>query len=827
MARKTLSPGTKLGRYVIQAEQYQDDAGVTYVGEDHGAPFRPHVYIREFFPASISRRRRHDVHPARRALKDEYAEALSQQIDRIDRYMNVHGSGLVRALDKVEAHGTVYLVTDWPNGDSLQVMQERDGKFSPGFVRSLLAELEPGLQKLGDAGVVHGQIAPDMIRRLDNGDLAVTHPDRLEYCSGEGPATLADPINTPYLAPEFVSTEAGRIGPWCDVYSVAASFYQLITGLVPASAQLRLEAAESGEDDPLDMLALDTQLDDDPALFSALQSALSLKAADRPAGLAALIAAAEFTAATPVPEVMEATGLSTVEPAGFWATNGRLIAALAAIFLIVAVAIPVFMMNGGDTTNPQVLAQNETPVDQQATRSDTVSEPVPGSDDDVGVEANETEAGIEDQPQNGDADDATELAVITADETVPEDVSAWLAVDQDDAGAVLTFFETVSDNPVLRSQVRARWLTLESEAWVEARAADTEESYQALLAMYGETPPPFARHYDDANERLARLTEDEDSEPSESDIPTDMATLSEDLAVTETDDAEGDTDADESAADDEASAQERVVSVLTPVAAEDVESPVEAAATADEQASVEPAEADEVESAAPEPETEPVGPDQDCPTCPVMVSASGLPEVSVSAREISVAEFRAYLSATGRAAPTGCFTHRLNSQSLWGYSSDANYASPGYAVSDASPASCISYDEAVQYTDWLSRQSGETYRLLSAEEWTSMAGPVSPGLMACSANFADQSLADSGLQTPLLTCSDGDAFAVAGGTASLSVTYGNLAEWVSDCQNGDCNRRTAMGGSWVTGPAQIRGNMQEVFSPNSRSNTLGFRVLRE
>ena len=881
MARKTLSPGTRVGRYVIQAEQYQDDSGVTYVGEDHGISHKPLVYIREFFPATLSRRRRNEVTPSRRALKVEFARALSHQADRINRYLDVRKKGIVKGFEKVEENGTVYLVTPWPSGDTLQTMQERDGKLSPGFVRSLLDELEPGLQKLGEMGLVHGQIAPDMIRRLDNGELAVTHPDRLEYCSGEGPATLADPINTPYLAPEFISPEAGRIGPWCDVYSLSASFYQLITGVVPVSAQERLEAVAEGRDDPLDMLMLDTFLDDDAALFKALEQGLSLSADARPDSIWSLIKAAEFSALPAKGEGTGATGLSTSYPREFWETNGRLIAALAAIFLIVAVAIPVFLLNDGGSDAPPVLAQNEVtdeagePADEQVALADAENEATAPLEE------------VRSEPERAEPEDE-----------LPEIVSAWLAVDQQDPDAVLAFYQTVENNPVLRAQVRARWITLESEAWVTARARNTEVAYLAMQDMYGETPPTFARHVEDVVDALARIQADAEEDTSgaetvlaeadaealpEEDTSSPEATEAPpatDATEEEEADSEVDTEADASTpsegeevadvnadaeaetvpdAADEADAPDADTETDTVVEAdeaagseEDTSSEAEsdtapegeAGASSDETASEtegdvdatdeadattpeeDTSEADETELAEADVEaTDEV--DTDCETCPVMVSAPGLAEVSVSAHEISVAEFRRYLTATNRSAPTGCFTHRLESESIWGYTSGASYADPGYPVTDASPASCISYDEAVQYTEWLSAESGETYRLLTAEEWTAMAGPPAPGLMACSANMADQSLGAEGLQTPLLNCDDGEPYTSPASGNTLSSTYGNIAEWVSDCRDDECSRRVAMGGSWVTGPVQLRGNVEDIFSPNSRSNSLGFRVLRE
>ena len=102
--------------------------------------------------------------------------------------------------------------------------------------------------------------------------------------------------------------------------------------------------------------------------------------------------------------------------------------------------------------------------------------------------------------------------------------------------------------------------------------------------------------------------------------------------------------------------------------------------------------------------------------------------------------------------------------------------------------------------------------------------------MACGGgNFADAALTSAGLQVQGQSCEDGSAFAgaVSGSEDQISGLYGNVEEWVSDCVDGDCSRRYAMGGSWASVPGQIRSNLQAAYTSNSRTSTLGFRVVRE
>ena len=82
-------------------------------------------------------------------------------------------------------------------------------------------------------------------------------------------------------------------------------------------------------------------------------------------------------------------------------------------------------------------------------------------------------------------------------------------------------------------------------------------------------------------------------------------------------------------------------------------------------------------------------------------------------------------SPTSRAAPTSASPGRpagrsaaaANRRACSRASKDLSWASPGFAQSDDHPVVCVSWQDAKAYADWLSRQTGEHYRLPTQQEW--------------------------------------------------------------------------------------------------------------
>ncbi|MDP8984258.1 MAG: bifunctional serine/threonine-protein kinase/formylglycine-generating enzyme family protein [Pseudomonadota bacterium] len=267
---------------------------------------------------------------------------------------------------------------------------------------------------------------------------------------------------------------------------------------------------------------------------------------------------------------------------------------------------------------------------------------------------------------------------------------------------------------------------------------------------------------------------------------------------------------------------------------------------------------------------------RDCPTCPALTvlppgrfaqgadataghaSAFELPRhavvigypLALGSNEITVAEFGQFIAETHRPM-SGCETY----DGRWQFRSDATWQWPGFEQSATHPVTCVSWDDAVAYTHWLSDKSGYAYRLPSASEWeyAARAGteaplPWSTAAAACGeANVADQSAQQRFPGWDVFPCNDRHVNTAPVGSFKanafgLNDLFGNVLEWVQDCwydsyqgaptdgsarvEEG-CGERELRGGSWFTAPRYVSASYRTRFDHAYRSSSTGFRVARE
>ena len=82
--------------------------------------------------------------------------------------------------------------------------------------------------------------------------------------------------------------------------------------------------------------------------------------------------------------------------------------------------------------------------------------------------------------------------------------------------------------------------------------------------------------------------------------------------------------------------------------------------------------------------------------------------------EVTRGEYARFVSETGDSSGTSCWTYEGGE---WEERTGRNWRSPGFAQEDSHPAVCVNWKDARSYVAWLSRKSGEAYRLVSESEW--------------------------------------------------------------------------------------------------------------
>lgn len=168
------------------------------------------------------------------------------------------------------------------------------------------------------------------------------------------------------------------------------------------------------------------------------------------------------------------------------------------------------------------------------------------------------------------------------------------------------------------------------------------------------------------------------------------------------------------------------------------------------------------------------------------------------------------------------------------------------------PVINVSWDDTQEYIQWLNKKTGKHYRLPTEAEWeyAARAGTTTKywwGNQApsCSKNDKNGASHDVGENSDCYYKSN-DKYRgtelVASYTANpwgLYDTAGNVWEWVEDRHHddyknaptdgaawnaGDSSNRVIRGGSWFSYPRNLRSAVRFRFTPDDRSNSLGFRL---
>lgn len=225
--------------------------------------------------------------------------------------------------------------------------------------------------------------------------------------------------------------------------------------------------------------------------------------------------------------------------------------------------------------------------------------------------------------------------------------------------------------------------------------------------------------------------------------------------------------------------------------------------------------------------------------------------------EITVAEFRNFVSETGFKDDFGCFV--MEPGRNWEYDPDASWEDPGFEQEDNHPVVCITWLAANAYIDWLNTQSGGGgFRLPTEAEWeyAARAGSTTPYWWGTNEN--DFCKYTNGVDRAARErfpnwersgdCDDGFVFTAPVGHYDNANGFGvedmvgNVWEWVADCYvdnyaehpddgsavaSAQCDKRVFRGGAWGDyGSFYLRTAYRGAWDGAQTFGNIGFRVAR-
>jgi hypothetical protein len=316
MSGDELVPGTTLstGSYTIIKHLKSGGFGITYLAKD---TLGRQVVVKECFPSGISARSTLSVRPRSRTYQASIANLVEKFVAEAHTLAKVNHPNIVKVHQVFRENDTAYMALDYVEGhDLLEVLADPSKKLTPGEVRSSLLVLLDAIALVHETGLLHRDVSPDniLIDTNRNPILIDFGAAREQVAAGQRAASTMHVVKEGY-SPQELYLATGDQGPWSDLYSLAATFYHVVSGQAPANSQERLAALASKTPDPVVPLAgrFDAY---DPTFLAAIDMAMSVFPKDRIQSARDWIAAitGAVAAASPHPEMGAA--FSYQAPAG-------------------------------------------------------------------------------------------------------------------------------------------------------------------------------------------------------------------------------------------------------------------------------------------------------------------------------------------------------------------------------------------------------------------------------------------------------------------------------------------------------------------------------
>ena len=280
-----LKPGTILeGKYLVGEMLGQGGFGITYIGFD--LLLEQKVAIKEYYPMStgmVSRDGHSTVVWSSAMMGKTGTQKGFDSFLKEARKMAKLGGipGVVGVKSVFIQNETAYIVMDFIEGETLLKKLQKNGPMDFDSCVKLMTPIMQALAEVHEHGIIHRDISPDNIMVRPDGKLILLDlgaAKDLDIQGNDGSVQSSQMVVKHGFSPIEQYSKSGKVGPWTDIYAMAATIYYCCTGILPPPATDRTI------DDTLACQPLLTQ-----AQFDILADCMRMRPQDRPQSMDTLL----------------------------------------------------------------------------------------------------------------------------------------------------------------------------------------------------------------------------------------------------------------------------------------------------------------------------------------------------------------------------------------------------------------------------------------------------------------------------------------------------------------------------------------------------------
>ena len=280
-----LKPGTILeGKYLVGEMLGQGGFGITYIGFD--LLLEQKVAIKEYYPMStgmVSREGHSTVVWSSAMMGKTGTQKGFDSFLKEARKMAKLGGipGVVGVKSVFIQNETAYIVMDFIEGETLLKKLQKNGPMDFDSCVKLMTPIMQALAEVHEHGIIHRDISPDNIMVRPDGKLILLDlgaAKDLDIQGNDGSVQSSQMVAKHGFSPIEQYSKSGKVGPWTDIYAMAATIYYCCTGILPPPATDRTI------DDTLACQPLLTQ-----AQFDILADCMHMRPKDRPQSMDTLL----------------------------------------------------------------------------------------------------------------------------------------------------------------------------------------------------------------------------------------------------------------------------------------------------------------------------------------------------------------------------------------------------------------------------------------------------------------------------------------------------------------------------------------------------------